>query len=163
MTSTYEKIATNTLGSATATVTFSTISGAYTDLVLIMNYGQTSGNNSTKMRFNSDTGTNYSTTILSGNGTTAASSRESTVAQMTINDIGASSTLTTNAIVNIQNYANTTTYKTAITRGNTASAGTCTDVCLWRSTSAITSIDLFLAASTFLSGSTFTLYGIKAA
>jgi hypothetical protein len=37
MTSTYEKIATNTLGSAASSVTFTSISGAYTDLVLISN------------------------------------------------------------------------------------------------------------------------------
>ena len=34
---TYVALATQTLGSATATVTFSSISGAYTDLVLVYN------------------------------------------------------------------------------------------------------------------------------
>jgi hypothetical protein len=38
MASTYEPIATTTLGTATASVTFSSISGAYTDLVLVCRY-----------------------------------------------------------------------------------------------------------------------------
>jgi hypothetical protein len=39
MAKTYEPIATTTLGTAAATVTFSSISGTYTDLVLV-NYKQ---------------------------------------------------------------------------------------------------------------------------
>jgi hypothetical protein len=62
MTATYEKIATTTLGSTTATVTFSSISGAYTDLVLVERLVKSITGGSLQVRFNSDTGTNYSAT-----------------------------------------------------------------------------------------------------
>jgi hypothetical protein len=70
-----------------------------------------------------------------------------------------------NAIINIQNYSNTTTYKTALLRSNLATGtypGVDAFVGLWRSTSAITSITILPASNNLLSGSTFTLYGIKA-
>jgi hypothetical protein len=62
----------------------------------------------------------------------------------------------------IQNYSNTTTNKTALIRDNFATYGTFARVALWRSTSAITSITLTMSSSTFATGSQFTLYGIKA-
>jgi hypothetical protein len=50
---TYTPLATQTLGSAAASVTFSSISGAYTDLVLVLNIKSTSSNYPT-MILNSD-------------------------------------------------------------------------------------------------------------
>ncbi len=163
MSATYEKIATTTLGSATATVTFSAISGSYTDLVLIMQVTTSSGGNYTRMQFNSDTGSNYSATRLSGDGSSASSSRVSNQTYMEIDNVSFVNTTIANRILQIQNYSNTTTYKTVLGRNNNSSNGTGATVGLWRSTSAITSISVFLEASgTFNSGSTFTLYGIKA-
>jgi hypothetical protein len=61
------------------------------------------------------------------------------------------------------NYANTTTFKTHISRSNNSSNFVMATVGLWRSTAAITSITLLTnTADTFSVGSTFTLYGIKA-
>ena len=68
-----------------------------------------------------------------------------------------------NAIVQFQNYSNTTTYKTVLSRGNNASNLVEAFVGLWRSTSAITAIDIKTQSGNFSIGSTFTLYGIKAA
>jgi hypothetical protein len=62
------------------------------------------------------------------------------------------------------NYSNTTTYKTVLLRSNNASAITVATVGLWRSTSAINTIKIYAdGAAVFSVGSTFTLYGIKAA
>jgi hypothetical protein len=65
------------------------------------------------------------------------------------------------------NYSNATTYKTWLSRNNRASAsnapGTEALVGLWRSTSAITELVIGLTGGNFDTGSTFTLYGIKAA
>ena len=62
--------------------------------------------------------------------------------------------------MNFQNYANSTTYKTILARGNTPAVGLDATVALWRSTSAITSISLGLEfTAQFASGTQATLYG----
>ena len=76
MTATYEKIASQTLSSTVATVTFSSISGAYTELVLVMNpISNTTSGSYPYLRFNSDSGTNYSRTMIQGTGSAAQSDR----------------------------------------------------------------------------------------
>jgi hypothetical protein len=160
MAETYEKIATTTLGSATATVTFSSISGAYTDLVLVVNYGGSVSDTAAFMQFNGDTGSNYSNTKVLGNGSVSVSQRNSNLTYAIISDNITSTTLTMNCIVSIQNYSNTTTYKTSLGRYNLASGVTEAIVNLWRNTSAITQIVLDINAGNFITGSTFTLYGI---
>ena len=160
--STYTPIATTTLGSNATSYTFSSIAGTYTDLRVIFN-GTMTAPDDIGIRFNSDTGSNYSTTILGGNGTTAFSTRVSNQTQGYLDWAG----LTTaygNFLVDVQNYSNSTTYKTYLSRFNQAARGTDACVGLWRSTSAITSITLkAIGANSFSSGSIFTLYGIAAA
>jgi hypothetical protein len=160
MPSTYEPIATQTLGSAAASVTFSSIPSTYTDLVLIT-AGKFSANESSyKIQVNSDTGTNYSNTFLYGDGTSAASGR---FTNGTFLLSGRSSTSEGNGITQFQNYSNTTTYKTVLSRGN-STAITIAIVGLWRSTAAISSMVITSeTASNLQTGSTFTLYGIKSA
>ena len=162
---TYEPIATTTLGSDTSSVTFSSISGSYTDLVLVCSIQQ-SGTDDFGIRFNGDTGSNYSRTNLHGSGTVAGSARSSNTSQITISYYGyppsAASTFGTE-IINIQNYSNTTTYKTVVARANNAGTGTDATVGLWRSTSAITEVLVRINAGNLKTGSTFTLYGIKSA
>jgi hypothetical protein len=165
MPSTYTPIATTTLGSAQTTITFSSISGTYTDLFLTCNFG-TSGVTNAGMRLNGDTGTNYSLTYLEGNGTSATSGRATNDTR--INFTSASwyvSTGFSNIInVNLMNYANTNTFKTMLNRNGASDRGTMGAVGLWRNTAAITSIAIFVdSGQTFSTGSTFTLYGIKAA
>ena len=160
MTTTYEPIATTTLGSANNTVEFTSIPGTYTDLVLIINATRPAGFDDGSVRFNGDTGSNYSSTLLTGNGSTAGGN---TYANQTL-----ALNLLLNAeyspnIVHIMNYANTTKNKVFITRANVPADGVRLITSLWRNTSAITSITLVTSGnSDFGSGSMFTLYGIKA-
>jgi|NOAtaT_6_FD_contig_101_1116720_length_1144_multi_3_in_0_out_0_2 hypothetical protein len=166
MPKTYEPIATTTLGSAAATVTFSTIPGTYTDLVLIGNFSLNVNNSSLFVRLNSDTGSNYSYTRLSGNGTTATSGRDSnqTQARITADATAQNSGTRQMFVLQFMNYSNANTNKTFLSRYSSV-GGTEVFVDLWRNTSAITSIDVkgFDATAIIESGSTFTLYGIKAA
>ena len=162
MAATYEPLATTTLGSSASSVTFSSISGSYTDLVLIAQ-PSASGNLNLVMEINSDTGSNYSFTALGGSGSSAGSNRDTNNTSGFIDWYGYMSTGQSNYIININNYSNATTYKTILTRANNTGNGTNANVTLWRSTSAITSIKLKTLSGTISSGSTFTLYGIKAA
>jgi hypothetical protein len=161
MTATYEKIATTTASGSVSSITFSAISGSYTDLVLIIQATVASGGHNQLLRFNSDTGSNYSVTRLYGTGSTAGSSRLSTQSNIQIDTEGYLNQTIANRVISIQNYSNTTTYKTLIGRDNNASTGTGAFVGLWRSTSAITSIEVY-TGSNYSNTSTFTLYGIKA-
>ena len=157
---TYVPLATNTLSSAQASVTFSSISGAYTDLVLVIS-GNAGSGTSADMRFNSDSATNYSSTHLHGDGSSAGSYRETNSTSLWAGSFYSTSTPTT-AIHHIMNYSNTTTYKTSLSRVNYTIAFTYATVGLWRSTAAVTSVTLSTSA-TFNTGSTFQLFGIAAA
>ena len=157
---TYEPIATTTLSTATATVTFSSISGSYTDLVIVMSYSRSVSGNGL-LRFNGDSGSNYSHTYLLGDGSSASSSRGSNQTNGILSYDSAN--LQETCLVNIFNYSNTTTYKSFYTRGNDTGLGVISYINLWRSTSAITSIELRPNSGNWNTGSTFTLYGIKAA
>ena len=165
MTATYEKIATTTLGSNAANITFSSISSAYTDLVIILNGAFTTAE-TIGVQFNSDTGSNYSSTILAGNGSSASSGRNTNQTGLTVGTNGYWTTsIIANSILNIQNYSNTTTYKTMLSRSNNTSVGLDAIVGLWRNTAAINAIKLygFYSGHSFITGTTATLYGIKAA
>jgi hypothetical protein len=72
--STYTPIATTTLGSAASSVTFSSIAGTYTDLRIVYST-VSSADAGNYLRFNSDSGSNYSNTTLFGNGSSAGSNR----------------------------------------------------------------------------------------
>lgn len=164
MAKTYTPIATQTLTTSAASVIFSSIPSTYTDLVLVSNILGNVGSPtdySIKLTFNNDGTSVYSVTKLTGNGTTATSARNSNLAYIAAWDQGYfSTTQPTTIITAVMNYSNSTTFKTAITRGNAAATATQATVGLWRSTSAITRLDIAAEAGNFGTGSTFTLYGI---
>ena len=168
MASTYEPIATQTLGTATSSITFSSINQGYTDLVLVTNAILASGGAANLWcRFNGDGAANYSTTYLAGSGTgSGTSARDTSATESWVGRLSSSNW--TSSIASFQNYANATTYKTSISRGNDTSGLVIAFVSLWRpsnlATGNITSIVLTnSSAVNFSVGSTFTLYGIAAA
>jgi hypothetical protein len=161
MPSTYEPIATTTLGSATASVTFSSIVSTYTDLVIVVASVATSGANNCRYYYNGDNSSGfYSRTSLTGNGTSALSGRGT---GSNYNFAAYATTTQSINIINIFNYASTNVFKTSVIRGGAADDSTLTRVNLWRNTNAITSITVDTDGSTWVAGSVFTLYGIKAA
>jgi len=170
-TGTYTLISSNVLGSGATSVTFSSIPATYTDLILITSaLSPGGGNNSRGYRFelNSDTATNYSQTWLANSVTTPVSSREASQTRGRIGGISETASDVSSVITNFLDYANTTTYKTVLSRCSNANTNgdinVFAGVSLWRSTSAITTIKLTMSDnSSFITGSTFKLYGIEAA
>lgn len=171
MTTTYDCIAATTLGSNTNIVTFTGISQAYTDLILIAN-AQTTTDGYYEIRVGNgsiDTGTNYSYTNLFGDGTGANTIRDANIARIFTTNSGiqmGATGVNYPLIVHFQNYSNTSTNKTILFRHNSPS-GTSIVVAgagLWRNTSAINQISIQnnFSAANYTAGSTFTIYGIKA-
>jgi hypothetical protein len=165
---TYEPIATTTLASDQLSVTFSSISSSYTDLVLVCgSFGMNAGGSAGRLRFNGDTGSNYSSTWLYGTGSAYGSGRDSNQTSMRV--IGANQGPGTsnndNYIFHIMGYSRTNINKSVVVRGNAPAGETYLITGLWRSTSAINSITIISYNGTdqFKTGSTFTLYGIAAA
>jgi hypothetical protein len=167
MPATYDKIQTTTLGSAAATVNLTSISSAYTDLILEANVQASSSGQGLTMQFNGDGGAGslYSTTILRGNGSTAVSARQSNTNNCLLSNIAEPPTSGSFGlyIANFQSYSNTSVNKTILVRSNSAAFATEAMVGLWRNTNAISSILIGITGGNIASGSTFTLYGIKAA
>ena len=165
---TYTPIASTTLSSAASSVTFSSISGSYTDLVIVATFTTASNSANFNLTYNSDTTSGlYSKTQLEGDGTSVLTNRTTGANNISLeSNIGTNTTSPSIQIINIMNYANTTTYKTALIRQTgwyTGASGTSTRVGLWRNTNAITSVTLGNGAVNMSIGSTFTLYGILAA
>lgn len=166
---TYETVATTTLTTATASVTFSSIPGTYTDLILVPVFTPTaSGGIDVYLTFNGDTTSGlYSKTHIAGYASSTGSVRftgQNRIA--TYWQVGPGNTVPAQINYSIMNYSNSTTNKTVLARSG-AFQGSAEEVNafvgLWRNTNAITSLSLTTSSSTFASGSVFSLYGIKAA
>ena len=162
--STYTPIATaNGTGSST-TITFSSIPSTYTDLVIIASNLDVQIDDM-GARLNQDSGSNYSRLRMVGNGTTTNSYTNSNLSKLYFGYKDNTAGTQTYAILNIMNYSNSTTYKTSLARYVTYSSvySTMTEVYLWRSTAAITRIDIDSGNANFSTNCKFTLYGIAAA
>ncbi|MGI9142040.1 MAG: hypothetical protein ACR2IJ_02510 [Fluviibacter sp.] len=163
---TYEPIATTTLGSATNSITFSSISQSFTDLVLVC-----TGTANTASSFDIqvgngsvDTGANYSITLLAGDGSSASTYRESNTPAC--QQMGIVYTTPMNSTIHFMNYCNESgsTYKGLLSRNNNLGfRGVATTAGLWRNTSAINIIKISTGGANMATGFTATLYGIKAA
>lgn len=177
MPSTYEPIATTTLTTSASTISFTSIPSTYTDLKLILVLLGTSSGSDFTFRFNSDTGSNYRTQIFGASSDPYASFASGDTTNQTEflgskgSTVGASTTIPNLYDINIFSYTSTTMYKTCYWmlsenhNSATASIGGAVGLSVgtWVKSpiAAITSIDL--AMTSFDSGTTATLYGIKKA
>lgn len=168
---TYEPIATTTLGSGTSSVTFSSISSAYTDLrVIIFTTPTTNQYISPIMQFNGVTSTTYSYLVLGTQGTAASSNNNNSqngilVSPQSINGSSWALSNSSITIVDIFGYTNSSN-KAVLSKGTVDTNGggeIDLTVGLWRSTAAINSITINAQGSNYGSGTTMTIYGIKAA
>lgn len=119
------------------------------------------------LRYNSDSGSNYTYHFLEGNGSSAVASAGANQAEnwMFINGFVAANNPAA-FIVDVLDYSNTNKFKTIRTlegNDNNSSGYVALSSGLWRSTSAISSIELRTSSSTFSANSTFALYAVKGA
>lgn len=164
-------IASNTLGSSAASVTFSSIPATYEDLVLLVSVRSTNTDSYPSImdvNFNSDTTTLYSTTVLYGQDSSGGSLRRSNRAKLDVEGLSNTNT-TSNTFASFEIYIPSyrvsqnkpiSVYGVAEINSTTqniiaAQAG------LYRSTTAISSIVLAPVSANFVSGSSFWLYGLK--
>ncbi len=169
MPATYTLISSNVLTTTAASVSFTSIPSTYTDLVLRVSARTDESATTTTMKvtLNNDTAGNYSVTELRGNGSTAASARDSAVPYLNQYLINAS-TSTSNTFGSLELYlpSYTATQKKPISvffvrENNTTAADIYTDANLWQGTAAVSSIQLNANSNNFVSGSSFYLYGIS--
>jgi len=165
--STYTPIATTTIsGSSTTQVTFSSISG-YTDLVCVANTAPLANIAVLQVRFNNDSGDNYSYVQYSGNGSSSATTTDTAQNYALASGTLLDTTNRTMHIMYVNDYANATTYKTLLTRGNRAAntslAAVSESASIWLNTAAITSYTIRAGGEILPAGSTFTLYGLLGA
>jgi hypothetical protein len=160
-------IASNTLGSATTTVTFSSIPSTYTDLVLRMSTRIDSAPGTADLIIQINSGGNMSYTRIQGNGATASSFRSTGNSTLPVNYLQQSDstsntfdssevyfpsyTSSNNKVISsfgVQETNGTTAYMRAIAH-------------LRSNTESITSLEIRNGGYNFVAGSSFFLYGIK--
>jgi hypothetical protein len=154
-TSTYTPLATVTLASTAATVTFGSIPATMRDLIVVVN-GKTSGNQFTGLRFNSDSGSNYSMVRMYSGQLSSADTR--TYGLLTTGD----TTAETFAIAQIMDYSATDKHKTILVRSNIPANNVAAHAVRWANTSAITTVAVEAISTTWSIGTTINLYGVIA-
>ena len=169
MTTSYEAIATVTVGSGgAASIDFTSIAASWTDLLVKLSSRSTTGTTGVGATINSDTGSNYSALALEGDGATRYSN-SATYSSLQVGSSNGGTDTTSNTFSNcefyIPNYTssnNKSASSDAVTENNATTAYATLRASLWSNTSAITSISLKNAnGNDFVQYSTATLYGIK--
>lgn len=164
---TYVPIATQTLATAQTSVSFSSIPQTYTDLRLVMQTKNTLGVYLVYLYDPNFSAGIYSGTYLLTSGTAATGGRYNADNYILPDKpYGSTSTGWSSYTVDFMNYSNTSVYKTALSRASIsdgANAQVYLNGGLIRTTSAITGLTTIMGGGNFAAGSTFALYGIKAA
>lgn len=160
MPSALNPLANVTLTGTATTVTFSSISQAYRDLMLVATPIAATTGNAARMRFNNDTGSNYSWVQMIGDGTSVTSNNNASTTEL----VGIQAeTARSNTIIHVFDYSATNKHKAVLTRASNPSAIVLATSQRWASTSAVTTINLFMTGGTsFAAGTTFALYGVSA-
>jgi len=162
--STEVAIASQTLSSSASSISFTSIPSTYTDIRIVLSVIGATANCYPAIQFNGDTGSNYSYTLVRGNGSATASIRATNSVRgfiLTSSD-DISTSFPSLSTTDIFSYAGST-FKTLLSRGSNDKNGSgevTSWVNLWRSTAAINRIDLIGHNANFAAGTTATLYGI---
>jgi hypothetical protein len=160
----YIALATTTLSSSAATVTFSsiptTVNGtALRDLIVVVTGTGTGNTGSSLIQFNNDTGNNYSEVAMFGLG--SGSGGNYTTSNVSVNQGMFFRTTQGTYIMQILDAMATDKHKTILSRMDVADYATFVMAARYASTSVISTIKLQNANSvSFASGTTLSLYGV---
>jgi hypothetical protein len=170
MANTMTLIEAKTLGSATASITFSSIPSTYTDLCIKISARTDRSDgilyDNLKMTFNGSS-SSYSGRIVYGNNTTAASVTSGNTGYIEyIYATSSNATASTfgNTEIYIPNYAGSTNKSVsidAVSESNSAATILALNAGLWSNTAAITSVTIAGQSQNIVTNSTFYLYGVK--
>jgi hypothetical protein len=154
-TPTYTPLATVTLGSSAASVTFSSIPATYRDLILIFEGTQSAAADLT-FTLNGDTSNRTGVVMFGNGGSTGSGTR-------TAGEVAYISTGRGNAIIQVMDYSATDKHKTILSRSNAPQDAVVAYASRWASTAAVTSFAIVATGGrTIGSGSNLSLYGVIA-
>ena len=166
----YYSIATTTLSTSAATITFSSIPDTFTHLQ-IRGFAQQTNNAGANctIRYNSDSSSNYNSHYLGGNGSTTGAGyfiNGSTTGGYAFDSAGNGSSAFSGFIIDILDYKNTNKYTTTKSLSGWSNNSNSENVSMmsstWRNTAAVTNITLQdYSGGSFAQYSEFALYGIK--
>ena len=156
-TPTYTALATTTLSSATASVTFGSIPSTYRDLIIVVQGTTTLNNEIPILSINGDTtSANYNRVVMYGDGTSTGSAASST---RSMASFGTSPAMW---IGQLMDYSATDKHKTLLYRNDKSNEIVVAGAFRWANTAAVTSVTIEATSNTFTAGSTFSLFGIEA-
>jgi hypothetical protein len=162
-TPTYTPLANITLTGSAASVTFSSISQAYRDLILVATMPRTNVTDTNSyVRLNGDSGGNYSYVQMFGNGSGAYSNSASSESQGRAFTYQNSTSRQYNGILQLMDYSATDKHKTFLTRYNGDDSGVGAFALRWASTSAVTTLLIYPGSGSYEAGATFALFGVAA-
>ena len=157
------KLTTDT-GSVTFTLSNYTIPAGSRHLAILVDarVDHASTDQACRIRFNGSSAENYGWQRLSGRGSTIEASQDLTSSGIWAMPVpGANATGGTNAFGGgsavIPHYANTDNYKAVLAYGGAAEERTAHSAGIWKSTAAITSVDLVASNGSFVEGSHFAI------
>lgn len=155
----YIPIYTTTLASATSSVLMADIPQGYAELVLVIDSRATS-NAQGRITFNGDTGNNYYAVTANGFVSSTTSTKENATTYLNLSSsTGFRNTGTLN-VTQIMNYSSTSQHKSLLIRNDGPSVVTSMIAGRYASTTAISSISIFMSLGDLGAGSTFSLFGI---
>jgi len=158
-TPTYTPLATVTLGSSAASVSFASIPASYRDLILVFRGTLGSGTSSElELRINGDTGSNYSRVVAFGDGSSTGSFADT---HTSFRFAFGNNTHPFTNIVQFMDYSATDKHKTMLNRDSQANRTSAMSAARWANTAAMTSL-LVYSAQNLAAGTTLNLYGVIA-
>ena len=168
MANTYELIEAKTLGSAASSITFTSIPGTYTDLLVKFSArSDRSAQPDSPIRlYPNGSSTGITLRYIEGNGTSASSGTQAVFGAY-IGEVPASTATAStfgNGEIYIPNYTSSnhkSIQSDVVTENNTTAVKTQMFAYLWSNTAAITSLQINDGLANFVTNSTFYLYGIK--